>query len=275
MKRALLLLLLVARPAHAEDDAVTTASRWVGTWSGKVTAKGCTDAKKKVSLDVALTREGRLRSNGDLLVDGFGDLDWQSDGKGLAIAREGMKATLVVSGKKVKLALETDGGCKIKGTLTRASSGIAACDTTRALATIKSQCESLPSETRGESLTTVDADWKKWSKLKGKKKKAQALACAEQTTTLQAEVSSCVTGGFASTGLVECDAYIRAVEAYMRCDKVPQQARDGAKQGIEYMLQGWGDLTQMPEEAKQATNDACKQGVDALKQGATAMGCPL
>lgn len=274
MKRALVLLVVLFLPARAFADE--SAERWVGTWSGKVTAKGCTDAPKKVALDVTVTSQGGLRSNGDVLVEGFGDLDWAADGKALKVDREGLDATLVPSGKKAKLTLTTDGGCKIKGTLARATSGIAQCDQARALATIKSQCQSLDSATRGDALAGVDHDWKSWSKLKGKKKKAQALACAEQVTTLQSDVSMCVaSSSWSASGIPWCDEYIRMVERYMRCDKIPQQARDGVKQGIDAMKQSWGDFTNLPEEAKRATDDACKQAVDALKQGATAMGCTL
>jgi hypothetical protein len=81
-----------------------------------------------------------------------------------------------------------------------------------------------------------------------------------------------VAGG---TGLAECDAYVTAMEKYLACDKVPQAARDGAKQGLDAMKSSWGDTAGMPEEAKKAANDACKQAVDALKQGAEAMGCTL
>lgn len=82
-------------------------------------------------------------------------------------------------------------------------------------------------------------------------------------------------GAAAATGLAECDAYVAAMEKYLACDKVPQAARDGAKQGLDAMKSGWGDTAGMPEEAKKAANDACKQAVDALKQGAEAMGCTL
>ena len=82
-------------------------------------------------------------------------------------------------------------------------------------------------------------------------------------------------GGGAATGLAECDAYVAAMEKYLACDKVPQEARDGAKQGLDAMKSGWGDTAGMPEEAKKAANDACKQAVDALKQGASAMGCEI
>jgi hypothetical protein len=82
-------------------------------------------------------------------------------------------------------------------------------------------------------------------------------------------------GGAAATGLAECDAYVAAMEKYLACDKVPQAARDGAKQGLDAMKGSWGDTAGMPEEAKKAANDACKQAVDALKQGASAMGCTI
>jgi len=82
-------------------------------------------------------------------------------------------------------------------------------------------------------------------------------------------------GGAAATGLAECDTYVAAMEKYLACDKVPQAARDGAKQGLDAMKGSWGDAANMPEEAKKATNDACKQAVDALKQGASAMGCEI
>jgi hypothetical protein len=82
-------------------------------------------------------------------------------------------------------------------------------------------------------------------------------------------------GGAASTGLAECDAYVAAMDKYMTCDKVPQSARDAAKQGLDAMKSGWANMGQMPDDAKKAAGDACKQAVDALKQGAEAMGCTL
>jgi hypothetical protein len=81
--------------------------------------------------------------------------------------------------------------------------------------------------------------------------------------------------GAANTGLAECDAYVAAMDKYMTCDKVPQSARDAAKQGLDAMKSGWANMGQMPDDAKKAAGDACKQAVDALKQGAEAMGCTL
>ncbi|MCA9679347.1 MAG: hypothetical protein H6708_17215 [Kofleriaceae bacterium] len=77
------------------------------------------------------------------------------------------------------------------------------------------------------------------------------------------------------TGLPDCDAYVASMEKYMQCDKVPQAARDAAKQGMDAMKSGWGDMSGMPDDAKKQANDACKQAVDAMKQGAQAMGCEI
>jgi hypothetical protein len=80
-----------------------------------------------------------------------------------------------------------------------------------------------------------------------------------------------------NTGIPDCDAYIALVTRYMQCDKIPQGARDAAKQGLDQMQAGWQQLKDpsMPAEARQAAANACKQATDALRQGASAMGCPL
>jgi hypothetical protein len=79
----------------------------------------------------------------------------------------------------------------------------------------------------------------------------------------------------ASTGLPDCDGYIKAVEAYVRCDKVAQSARESVKTGLDSMRETWGSLANVPEGVRTQTNDACKQAVDSLRQGAAAIGCPI
>jgi hypothetical protein len=78
-----------------------------------------------------------------------------------------------------------------------------------------------------------------------------------------------------STGLPSCDAYVSAVESYARCEKVPQATRDGAKAGLDTMTQGWGNMSGVPDDVKKQTDDACKQAVTGLTQGAKSMGCDL
>lgn len=69
----------------------------------------------------------------------------------------------------------------------------------------------------------------------------------------------------------ECNEYKEMVEKLATCDKMPQQSRDALKQSYDAMSQGWANVGAMPEEAKKAMADGCKQGTDALKQAAAAM----
>ena len=76
-----------------------------------------------------------------------------------------------------------------------------------------------------------------------------------------------------NTGIAECDEYIKVVDKYVSCDKIPQASRDATKQGLDTMRKGWS--SGMPDDAKKAAADACKAGTDAVKQGAQALGCAL
>jgi hypothetical protein len=205
MKWVVIALLFVAMPAYAEESPLAP---WLGTWKGSVKSKGCVDAARKVAIEVAQTPEGALRSNGDLFVEGLGDLDWMLDGKKLATAREGLKGSFTRGKKTATLKLRTDGGCTITATLKRT-------------------------------------------------KKVAPVAIAS------------------TTGIPACDAYVRSIEAYIRCDKIPPEARNAAAQGMEAMRSAWGGSSQLPDDARKAMNDACTQAVDALRQGAQAMGCTL
>jgi hypothetical protein len=80
---------------------------------------------------------------------------------------------------------------------------------------------------------------------------------------------------FVSTGLPSCDAYIAAMDRYLECDKIPQATRDAARQGMDAMKHGWGDVAGLPKDVREQAEDACRQSLDALQQGATALGCTI
>ena len=93
------------------------------------------------------------------------------------------------------------------------------------------------------------------------------------TTPTDPGAGAAPAGGGGNTGIAECDEYIKVVEKYVSCDKIPQASRDATKSGLETMKKGWGPS--MPDDAKKAAADACKAGTDAVKQGASAVGCAL
>ena len=102
---------------------------------------------------------------------------------------------------------------------------------------------------------------------------AAATGAADGTAAATGEAPAA--GGAASTGMAECDEYVAAMEKYLACDKIPQETRDAAKQGVDAMKGSWANASALPDDAKKQMADACKTAVDALKQGATALGCTL
>ena len=89
--------------------------------------------------------------------------------------------------------------------------------------------------------------------------------------------ANAVTAPMAATGIAECDQYAAAFEKYNACDKVPQAAKDAAKQTIDNMRQGWLQLksSNAPAAAKQASADSCKTAMAALQQSAASQDCQL
>ena len=73
----------------------------------------------------------------------------------------------------------------------------------------------------------------------------------------------------------ECADYKAAMEKYAACDKVPAETKDAMKKGFEASSAAWANIGSMPADAKAQMATGCKQGVDALKQGASALGCSI
>ncbi len=267
-------VVVMAAAGRAEAQSADVAERWVGTWTGKATWKGCTTAgSKKLALTLVAAR-GTITLDGDTLMEGLGDVDFAAALAALSAPRDDLSLTLTWGKKGVKLAMKTAGGCTAKATLTRTSSGIAACDAALALREVDAGCG-------GTAAGDAAADRKAWKKLTGKKKKAQAARCEADAATLRADLGTrqCLTGGGAAgaarTGYVWCDQYIDDLERYLRCDKIPQETRDAARQGMDAMLEGWRQAGQVPDDVRVQVNDACKTATEALRQGANALGCPL
>ncbi len=101
---------------------------------------------------------------------------------------------------------------------------------------------------------------------------------ATDTTATTATTASTDTAA-QSTGVAECDSYLAALDKYMKCDKVPQAARDAQQASAQQMRNGWATWANLPESARKAAQDAaktsCTTALNSLKQAATATGCPV
>jgi len=81
-----------------------------------------------------------------------------------------------------------------------------------------------------------------------------------------------------STGVAACDQLEALYVKWFDCDKVKQAgsaAIAAARDGFDAMKQGWAQLKDAPQAAKDAAQQGCTQGADALEQSARAMGCQL
>lgn len=250
----------VADPA---PSPVTLAETWVGSWTGKATWKECSlEGGSTITLPVQSVG-GALTSDGDLLLDGLGALTWGVRDRKLAVYREGLEITLA-PGKKgaIKLAMKTAAGCVVKATLKRASSGIASCDAVRALATAKATCDGLDEATRDDDLEQVDASWKAWKKLKGKKQKAQAKVCTAELSGLRTDIASCapsaagvtIAGGY-------CAQMISLYTSLASCSALPQETRDQLQQTLPLLLDMLTD------------EDSCKAMYDQTAGPMAQLGC--
>jgi hypothetical protein len=72
-----------------------------------------------------------------------------------------------------------------------------------------------------------------------------------------------------------CVAYMNAFLKLAQCDKLGP-AKESMKQGYDATVEAWKTFGQdTSPETKQAWEDGCKAGLDAMKQTADAMGCSL
>jgi hypothetical protein len=174
--------------AERQRTRLKQVEKWVGSWTGKATWKGCTIAgAKKLRVDVS----PELATDGSSLMDGLGAFTWGLAADQLVMLSEGIEITMIPGKKGGKFTLATGAGCVAKATLKRSTSNIPACDTLRAVATIQASCPSLDATTRDDELARVTAAWKGWSKLRGKKKKARAAICTREADALREQILSC------------------------------------------------------------------------------------
>ena len=99
------------------------------------------------------------------------------------------------------------------------------------------------------------------------------------TSASAAATTTPATTNASSTGVPECDSYLKAAEKYLACNKVPQAARDAQAQATQTMKNGMSQWASLPPDARKMAQDSaktsCSQGLAALKQSATAIGCPV
>lgn len=284
-----LALILRARPGTA-DPNVQDPERWIGDWVGNVKStfggdEGCEEVSSttlKVRFTLILRDDGNVAvtavgENLPTLLPG-GSYAAQSVGGDLLLRDEG---PVTVKLRRKGLRLEFDGvsdkrcGGTEQGTLSRrASSGIVECDNLIGARIAAGVCAQFPSD-----LLPGVPDLKKVARLHGVARTKQRQSCS---VTLNATISllqdrGCVAGTESAarggTEIPECDNYFKTAEAYGKCEKLSQAAKDALPGAVESMKAVL--MSNMTDDAKDAAGKACKSGIKALKDGAKALGCDI
>ena len=77
-------------------------------------------------------------------------------------------------------------------------------------------------------------------------------------------------GGADKIGVPECDEYI---EKYMKCieEKMPEAAREQTQKAVQQSIDAWKQAADGP--AKDTLAETCKNALETAKKATAAMGC--
>ena len=262
-----------ALAAPAAQPPLTWAD-WVGDWTGKVTWKGCAiDEDKRVSIPLDAT-DGSIAIDLSSAGGSLGTMGLAEDGGGFAAKQADIALRLARTDKGLELAVDLDSGCQLRGTLTRASVGIAACDQLAAWSRIEQSCTKL-SRPPLENPHRLARQRAEWSKAKGDARDRLAAKCATRASRVQAELVDvgCAPNPDPSIGMrgAECQA-LRGVSARVqRCSSVPFDVRTNLEREVVVLLAAM----QGADQASIPVVDAeCKREREKVFAIAQQAGCP-
>jgi hypothetical protein len=274
------LLLAIASGALANPaPPPVTWADWVGDWDGKLKWSSCSlDGEPRASfaldafdgaVSVDLSGASSSLPQVSLVEDGDGWMGQQGD-----VTVHVKRAKPDKSGDRLDLAIDLDSGCQVRGTVSRASVGIAACDRLAAWARIESHCTKLsrPPLENAARLARQRAEWRKAS---GDARTKLAAQCTARSTKVEQELVDigCAPHPDPSIGMrgAECQALRGIAGRLARCGNVPSDQRDAYAREVLVLLAA----AQGADKAALPVVDAeCKRERDTLFAIAQQVGCP-
>jgi hypothetical protein len=67
-----------------------------------------------------------------------------------------------------------------------------------------------------------------------------------------------------------CARYVEVIEEFIQCDKIPEEARVAAQQGIDAMMRAWTDIG---DAERHQAEQGCQAAVEAVADASATMGC--
>ncbi|MBA2541075.1 MAG: hypothetical protein H0V17_15655 [Deltaproteobacteria bacterium] len=161
----------IARPA-----APTTWADWVGAYHGTVTWSRCSVAGANTAPVAFEIVDGVASIDLTLTRPGMPSLSLVSDDKGWSGRRGDVAVTLTrPKPDTLDLAVDLDSGCMVRGRMSRATTGVAACNSLVAWARIESRCTKLTTPPLEDLPKLAAVPWKP----------ADAARCQARAATLE------------------------------------------------------------------------------------------
>lgn len=277
MRRAASLVILAAASgvlaAPAAAPAVSWAD-WVGDWEGKLRWASCAaEGEERAALGVDAT-DGVMSIDLSPAGSALPALTLVEDGTTWT-GQQGDVTVKLARGKSdaLELAVDLDSGCQVRGTLSRASVGIAACDRLAAWARIESQCTKLtrPPLENPARLARQRAQWKK---AKGDARTKLGAQCSARSTKVEAALveAGCAPHEDPAIGLrdAECQALRQTSARLQRCGAIPFDLRVALEREVVVLVaasQGAAKAALPVVEAE------CRRARDKLVTIARQSGC--
>jgi predicted Fe-S protein YdhL (DUF1289 family) len=173
------------------------------------------------------------------------------------------------------LAIELESGCQARGTLHRATIGIAPCDRLSAWARVEGRCTKLvkPSLENAARLAHQRATWAKAS---GDERAKIGAQCEARAAKVEAELvdAGCAPSPDPAIGMrgAECRALAQAAARLGRCPSVPTDLATIISQEAAALV---GAAQQARESELPYVEGQCKRVRDQIAQTVQQSGCPL
>jgi len=263
------LVLLVGSSASAGPPSW---GDWVGDWEGKLTWGRCAAAghgKATLAIDAI---DGALALD---LAPAGGALRALSlvEGDAGMSAQDGDIAVHVTQQKPngVELAIDYDSGCTVRATLTRETTGIAACDRLVGWARIEARCTKLETHAPLEAPAKLVNQRAAWSAARGDALTKLAAQCDSRAAKVESELqrSGCAPL-LAPTTSPQCRKLHQVAGRAQQCTALPSAVRTAAHD-VAFQLTG----AQTDDAASaELVGAECGAAVERLESWLQLYACP-
>jgi hypothetical protein len=223
------LALVVTTGALASPVETVKWADWVGDYEGKLRWTGCSAAGGESATVAIDASDAVMRVDLAPISSGLASMTLVDD-EGGWLAQQGDVTTHLNRPRDgvLELAVELDSGCSIRGSLKRASSGIAACDRLVAWSRIEGKCTKLAGPVL-ENPARLVRQRESWAKARGEERTSLATQCDSRSIKVETELVDAGCAPNPDVGLVDsaqCRKLAAVAAKLERCAAIPPTVKN-------------------------------------------------